>query len=185
MAKYKATINIDRDVWDKFRTKCDHHKTTATAEITAFIKAFCLDREVERADWDEMPKSVATIKEDIIWEVLRLVEERFDQGLYNLNRDTKDETDNKTDKKTDEQTAIRTSAEADEEADSGGDRRQNTKTDEETDTKDYFSDAEVAAKEGLHSATVNRYRTGKRKMPVELATRWKICPHNQYKWISL
>ena len=181
MSKYKATINIDRDVWDKFRAKCDRENTTATAEITAFIKVFCLDREKEWADWDEMPKSVSSMKEDIVWEVLRLVEEKFDQGQYKLERRTNNKTDNKTDGETDSQAAIGGSTKTDKKT--NNERGADTETDGETDQKSYFSDAEAAERERLHPATICRYRTGRRKMPIELATRWQVCPQNHYKWV--
>lgn len=63
--KYRATININKDIWDKFRAKCEAAGSTATAELTAFMELINDDREYDyqrlQNDWESLPETVKTI----------------------------------------------------------------------------------------------------------------------------
>lgn len=66
---YKATINIDRELWDKAGEKCSELGTNRTKEITAFLEAFLADKPYlyqSDENWQKMPESVKTIADIVL-----------------------------------------------------------------------------------------------------------------------
>lgn len=79
--KYKATFNIERDSWDKFKEYCYKNNTTATAELNAFIETFSLEKEFDNSEgfpWDKMPASVISMQEAIAARLETYIDHRFD-----------------------------------------------------------------------------------------------------------
>ena len=124
--KYKATINIDRELWDNFKDKCEERKTTASEEIRRFISLFVLEEETDEFDqynYEDYPKTLQIVYNKIQGEILHYHDNRLDRIEARI---TKIEDGLKTDSKTDEEDGLKTDSKTDEEDGLGTDSKTDT-----------------------------------------------------------
>lgn len=101
MKNYKATINIDREIWDKFKAKCTERNTTASEEIRRFINLFVLEEETEEFDcyrYEDYPNTLKLAYDKIQGEILAYHDNRLDRieaRIDGLETDSKTETETK------------------------------------------------------------------------------------------
>lgn len=191
--KYKATINIDRELWDKFRAKCDGLDTTASEEVRRFISLFVLEEETKEFDtyeYDEFPNSLKKTYDSLEGKLSLSFDQRFEridkkleamEKIFNL-KDVRDdqfdfvgyqqldgrETDEETDTKTEIKSKVETNL-----AELG-----------ESPYKKYYTNTEVAQIERLTQTAVSRYWTGARNpKDVTFWDRWTKDKHDQ-GWIK-
>ena len=82
MSKYKATINIERELWDSFRDKCDKLETTASEEIRRFISLFVLEeetKEFDTYDYRQFPNSLKKTYDKLEDKLSISFEQRFER----------------------------------------------------------------------------------------------------------
>ena len=193
MAKYKATINIDRKKWDLFKRTCEGISKTATEVINEYITASLIQSGFTPDYWGEVDK-VSTII-PIIDEQLEMFIRKWANDEL---QDRLDEIEKKLGDWEERLKAVMTDEETDElsigdtRTDASTDKRAEAKTDNETDadeeeeegTRNYYFDGEVAEEEGLTRETVRRYRKSMRqpKDPT-FWERWKIKESGR-SWIK-
>ena len=72
MTKYKATINVDRELWNRFRYRCDEKETTATAVISAHIYGLLIQEgyELEGIEQPNSKQELLIISEEKLKELI-------------------------------------------------------------------------------------------------------------------
>lgn len=71
--KYKATINIDREKWDKYLARCKELGSNGSIEFEKFIDCFVNGREYKyesEEDWETLPEAVKVFEEILVERVL-------------------------------------------------------------------------------------------------------------------
>ena len=186
--RYKATINIDRELWDKFKTKCGEMDTTASEEVRKFISLFVLEEETQEFDtyeYDQYPNSLKKTYDRLEGRLSLSFDQRVErinkkfaamEKIFNLT-DVRDDQFNfvgyqqldghETDAKTDIQPKVKTNLD-----------------DPAASPKKYYSNTEVAQLEGLTQTAVSRYWTGARNpKDATFWDRWTKDKHDQ-GWIK-
>mgnify|MGYP001795771510 CR=1 FL=1 len=106
--KYKATINIDRDKWDKYIARCKELGSNGSKEFEKFLDCFIEGKTYKyetEADWVNLPEAVKVFEEILVERVLLRLEyaqaipKREEEGSEWKNGKSK--TPTKTDGQTD------------------------------------------------------------------------------------
>lgn len=76
MAKYKATISVDREIWDAFLEVCRAKGSTAAAEMTNFM--ILAIAEGEELQDTRVPLVLAQIKEQLRGDIARWINAQYE-----------------------------------------------------------------------------------------------------------
>lgn len=174
MSKYKATINIERELWDKFRDYCASKNVTATSEITAFIKTALLQDGFDIESNTQFNESPALLKE-LLFQVTQHAEDYCKKEFNKIGKNLEQRIEEWLETK-EVQVSERVL-----------DKRPPTKTESKTDDKEkiyppLFSDRQVAEIEGVSPTTICRYRKGKRKPEASFELRWIVSDRDPKRW---
>lgn len=182
MAQYKATINIERALWDDFRAYCNNYETTASELIREMIRARLgrtEDGEKYLPSWEKKLEEQRSIVADHGHEL-----EQIDKRLYQLEQLLQrfsylsKETDKETEKgtETDKETETNKETEVDK-------RFQKMISKYPLDQK--FPNTLVAEIEGLSASMISAYKTRRRTPKDEtFFDRWQLDKKRK-DWIAI